>query len=128
MDRWYDPNWKWLESTKKLQRDAYGFDADALDTAGQAESVKENVLPLMVEALELLNEVSWKYWAHDEPFVNRREVLREAVDIGHFLGNILVAIEVTDEEWAAAYQAKQQVNRQRQLDGYTVRNKEKETE
>lgn len=33
---------------------------------------------------------------------------------------MLVAIGVTDDEWEAAYQQKQAVNRQRQLDGYVA--------
>ena len=58
-------------------------------------------------------EYSWKHWATDAPFVERQRVLEEAVDAGHFLANILVAIGVTDEEWEEAYQAKQERNRER---------------
>jgi len=43
------------------------------------------------------------------------------VDVGHFLANCLTAIEVTDDEWEAAYQAKQRVNRERKKSGYYVR-------
>ncbi len=116
-------DWRWLESTAKLQREAYGFDASRLGVRGQATSVKENVLPLVDEAMEVLHEVSWKYWAHDEPFVNRDQVLAECVDLAHFLGNILVAIGVNDAEWEAAYRGKQEINRQRQLEGYRVKEK-----
>jgi dimeric dUTPase (all-alpha-NTP-PPase superfamily) len=123
-----DPQWRWLESTRRLQAEAYGIVFEETDVAHQAESIKDNVLPLMVEAGELLNNVSWKYWAHDEPFVDRAKVLKEAVDIGHFLANILIAISATDEEWEEAYQRKQTINRMRQLDGYTVRDKADDAE
>jgi len=116
-------DWKWLESTKKLQREAYGFDADAMTVEERAQSVKENVLALVDEAMEVLHEVKWKYWSHDEPFVHRDFVRNECVDVGHFLANILVAIGVTDEEWERAYQWKQDVNRARQRDGYRVKEK-----
>lgn len=116
-------DWRWLESTKRLQREAYGFDADTLDTSAQAEFIKENVLPLVDEAMEVLHEVKWKYWSHDEPFVHREEVLKECVDVGHFLANILVAIGATDEEWEQAYQRKQAENRRRQVEGYRVERK-----
>ena len=114
--------WKWLESTRRLQQDVFGrFSVGTHEAV--AAGVKDNVLPLIVEAVELLNEVSWKYWAHDEPFVRRAEVLNEAVDIAHFLGNILVEIGVTDEEWEEAYQAKQKENERRQREGYLVKDK-----
>lgn len=115
--------WRWLDSTRHLQREAYGFDVDTLDVSGQAWHVKENVLPLVDEAMEVLHEVKWKYWSHDEPFVHRDEVLKECVDVGHFLANILVAIRVGDDEWEAAYQAKQAENRRRQAEGYRVEKK-----
>ena len=116
-------SWTWLGSTVDLQRRAYGHDAAKLDTAGRARSIRENVLPLIVESTELLDNVSWKYWAHDEPFVRRDEVLKEAVDIGHFLGNILVDAGITDEEYWAAYREKQAINLERQIRGYAVREK-----
>lgn len=112
--------WRWLESTVELQRDVYGLDPDEYhyDPDGMATAVKENVLALIVEAVELLNEVKWKYWSHEEPWVRRARVLKEAVDIGHFQANILTAIGVTDQEYWEAYQAKQQENRDRQEQRY----------
>lgn len=116
-------HWQWLDSTAELQREAYGHVADPTDATATARSVRENVLPLIVEAVELLDNVSWKYWAHDEPFVDRDEVLKEAVDAAHFLANILVDIGVTDAEFWRAYRAKQQVNLARQRRGYLVKEK-----
>jgi dimeric dUTPase (all-alpha-NTP-PPase superfamily) len=115
--------WRWLESTARLQSESFGIEVEHGTHQEVAAIVKENVLPLIVEAVELLREVSWKYWAHDEPFVNRDRVIEEAVDVAHFLGNILVAMGATDEEWEAAYQAKQAVNAARQRDGYRVKEK-----
>lgn len=113
--------WSWLGSTVELQREAYGHVADPGDAAKTARSIYDNLFALAVEALgELPREFHWKYWSHDDPFVNRDRVLKEAVDIGHFLANILVAIGVTDTEWEAAYRRKQDVNRQRQAEGYSA--------
>lgn len=42
--------------------------------------------------------------------------------MAHFVANMLVAIGVDDEEWAATYQAKQEKNRRRMASGtYTAR-------
>jgi len=108
--------WQWLDSTRTLQREAFGLDsARFYENPGvQAESVKDNVLAAIVELVETLNEVKWKYWSHEEPWIRRDRVLKEVVDVQHFIGNILVAMEITDEEYEEAYQAKQQENRDRQ--------------
>ena len=116
-------DWTWLGSTVRLQRQAYGHDPSRLNTRQRAEGIRENVLALMVEAVELLNNVSWKYWAHDEPFVDRDEVLREAVDIGHFQANILTDAGISEEEYWEAYRAKQAINLERQVRGYNVKEK-----
>lgn len=52
--------------------------------------------------------------------MNRQRVLDEIVDVLHFVANMLVTIGVTDDELEAAYQAKQEVNRQRQRDRYVA--------
>lgn len=116
--------WRWLESTEVLQREAYGFDwsRQGRDVALVAASLKENLIAAAVELLgEVPREFAWKYWARDEPFVNRDRVLAELVDVGHFVANMLVTLGVTDDEWEAAYQAKQEENRRRQRDGYSAR-------
>lgn len=75
----------------------------------------------MIEIAEVFREFSWKYWAQDNPFINREKVIGELVDVGHFIANCLVALDVSDAEWEAAYRAKQDENRRRQRDGYAAR-------
>lgn len=116
--------WKWLESTEALQREVYGFDWDVIgrDADTISQSLRDNCFAAAVELLgEVPREFSWKYWAHDKPFVNRDRLIGEIVDVGHFIANMLVAVGCTDEEWEDAYQEKQRVNRQRQLDGYSAK-------
>lgn len=109
--------WQWLESTRTLQEEFYGaiypIEGEAL-----ADYVTVNHSALVVEAGELLAEFGWKPWAQPRGWVNRANALKEAVDVAHFLGNILSAIGVTDQEWEDAYRKKQEVNRQRQREGY----------
>lgn len=114
---------KFLESTVQLQREAYGHVAVPHNPRETARSVKDNVLALIKEATEVLDCVAWKDWAHDLPWVDRERVIAEAVDAHHFLNNILVAVGCTDEEYEAAYRAKQAENLRRQRDGYRVKEK-----
>jgi dimeric dUTPase (all-alpha-NTP-PPase superfamily) len=69
------------------------------------------------ELAEVREEFSWKPWATDQPFVNRERVRDEIIDVLHFLGNMLTAMGVTDEELALYYQHKQDINRQRAASG-----------
>lgn len=112
--------WRWLDSTVRLQREAFGFDLDEMhdDAEAQAAAVKENILAAIVELVEMLNEVKWKYWSHEEPWVRRDRVLKEAVDVNHFVGNALASVGITDDEYEEAYRAKQQENRDRQKRKY----------
>lgn len=111
--------WNWLESTYALQREAFKMRLPlAPNTNYLADYVVMNHSALVSEASELLAEFGWKSWAEPRGWVNRENALKEAVDVAHFLANILCAIGVTDEEWITAYQAKQGVNRRRQSEGY----------
>jgi len=110
-------NWEWLASTKELQEKSFGFKLPLPEGDALADYVTWNHSALVLEAGELLSEFGWKTWAQPRGWVNRELALKEAVDVGHFLANILTAIGITDEEWQAAYQAKQQVNRDRMSSG-----------
>lgn len=116
--------WRWLDSTVALQRDYFGFDWEAIGrtTRNVAASLKDNSFAIAVELAEASVEYSWKHWATDEPFVNRERVIEELVDVGHFLANMLVALDVTDAEWEEHYQRKQEKNRRRMRSGtYSAR-------
>lgn len=116
--------WRWLASTDVLQRESFGFDWELIGRtpANVAASLKDNIFAAMIELAEASVEFSWKHWAKDEPFYDRERVLAEFVDVAHFLANGLHAMDVTDEEWEAAYKAKQDKNRRRMATGtYSAR-------
>lgn len=122
--------WRWLASTVALQREAYGHDWEVIGRTvpNQVASIRDNLLAAAVELLgEVPREFSWKYWARDRPFVRRARLIAELVDVAHFIANILVALDVTDDEWEAAYKAKQAVNYDRQAEGYLADKKEERT-
>ena len=116
--------WRWLESTRELQEGTYGYDHGAMreDLALLAKHLDWNQTAAVQELAELREEFSWKPWATDEPFVNRDRIISEAVDIGHFIGNILVAVGCNDDEYEEAYRRKQAINRARAESGnYSAR-------
>lgn len=109
--------WSWLTSTRQLQSEYFGV-TYPIEGEDLADYVTWNSLALIKEVSELTDEFGWKTWSKPRGWVNRENALKEAVDVAHFLANILCAIGITDEEWERAYRAKQEVNRQRQRDGY----------
>jgi hypothetical protein len=109
--------WRWLASTRQLQRDAYGDNEWPKQGLALAHSVQMNTTALIAELGEMLNEVGWKPWVESRGWVNREQYLKELVDCGHFLANLAVAVGCTDEEWEQRYQDKQALNTQRQAAG-----------
>jgi len=117
---------KWLEATSKLQQDCYNVDYAKLHSDDHdslravIEYLRWNMLAIDDELAEVRKAISWKPWQHDDPYVDRREVLKECVDVLHFVANIICAVGGTDEELNAEYLAKMQKNADRQKKGYKV--------
>lgn len=118
------PAWDWLSSTEEQQNTIYGSDLPRLryalregDAGPLAEFINWNLTAAVQELAEVREEFSWKPWATDAPFVNRKRVVEECVDVLHFVGNILAGLGVSDGEFWAEYRRKQYKNRQRQESG-----------
>ena len=121
----------WLAETYDLQHETYGYDLAGMADAVLSPNLVRHRTPLILvakyldwnttavvqEMAELREEFSWKPWAVDEPFVNRERIIAEAVDALHFIGNILVGVDCTDDELNEAYLAKMKINRERQASG-----------
>lgn len=117
----------WLAETAKLQQECYGadyavFHSDAdVDINTTIDYMRWNMLAIDDELAEMRQAMSWKPWQHDEPYLDRDELIKEAVDVLHFVANIVCAAGATDEELDEIYLAKMEKNRARQRDGYRVR-------
>ena len=114
--------WRWLESTKRLQIESFGVDPGMLEGEARADYVIWNVTALVDEVHEFLDEVAWKPWIKRElrgAISDRIAAARELVDAQHFLGNLALTLGLTDSEWEQLYQEKQAINAKRQRDGYT---------
>lgn len=113
--------WKWLESTDRLQRETYGYGTTyayaLVEPDVMAKYLDWNQTAAIQELAEVREEFSWKPWAKDQPFVNKERVRDEIIDVMHFLGNMLTVMGVTDQELEGAYKKKQDINRQRAASG-----------
>ena len=69
------------------------------------------------EAVELQRTTNWKWWKKPTEF-NKAEAREELVDIWHFLIQASLELGLTPEDILKEYQRKNEINRQRQKDGY----------
>ncbi|HOC01783.1 MAG TPA: dUTPase [Verrucomicrobiota bacterium] len=70
------------------------------------------------EIAELTDSVPWKWWAKYQEF-DEQNARVEVVDLFHFLISLAQVLGMDAEDVYAAYLKKNQVNVQRQEDGYT---------
>lgn len=119
----------WLRKTRDLQKNVYFIDFDEM--AGDdprkirklVEYMRWNMLAIDDELAEMRQAISWKPWQHDQPYADREEIVKEAVDVLHFVANIIVAAGGTDEVLDRLYLEKMEKNKKRQLEGYLVKSK-----
>ena len=69
------------------------------------------------EAVELQRTTNWKWWKKPTEF-NQAEAREEMVDIRHFLIQASLELGLTPDDILKEYQRKNEINRQRQKDGY----------
>lgn len=110
----------WLKQTKALQEEFFlhgrKFEDFTQEDLEQWHLV--NAYSATEELHEAGDEISWKPWAKSH-FFNREAYIGELVDALHFIGNLLVGAECTDEELNKAYGEKRDRNKKRQEEGYT---------
>ena len=69
------------------------------------------------EAVELQRTTNWKWWKRPTEF-NQVEAKEELIDIWHFLIQASLELDLTPDDILKEYQRKNEINRQRQKDGY----------
>ncbi len=76
---------------------------------------------LKAEAVELEEELLWKWWSKDQ--LDLQNIRVEIVDLMHFLTSLALISGLTPEDFHRLYTKKHAVNQQRQDQGYSKENK-----
>ena len=84
------------------------------DTQGKVSALCTAIIH---EAVELQRNTNWKWWKKPTPF-DEAEAREELIDIWHFVIQASLELNMTPDDILKEYQKKNQINRQRQLDGY----------
>jgi hypothetical protein len=117
----------WLRRTRDLQKDVYFINYEEMEgdkpqnIRKLVEYMRWNMLAIDDELAEMRQAISWKPWQHDAPNADREEIVKEAVDVLHFVANIIVAAGGTDEMLDKFYIEKMERNKERQLNGYKIK-------
>ena len=116
---------KMLEMQKELQ-EFLGTDFEDMSMEERVAYIKEHSIHLNQEINEALYELPyfkpWKDYSNvteDEVVEGLKSYKKEMVDAFHFFMNMLLAIDVTAEEFEALYMEKNAENFERQRRGYT---------
>ena len=95
--------------------------ADMIKTDGYPKDLEGRVSALctaiMHEAVELQRTTNWKWWKTRVEF-DEAEAREELIDIWHFVVQASLELKLTPDDILAEYKKKNEINRQRQQDGY----------
>ena len=69
------------------------------------------------ESVELQRVTNWKWWKNPGAF-NKKEAKEELIDIWHFVVLASLELGLTPKDILEEYKRKNEINRQRQKDGY----------
>ena len=106
-----------LDSIFSLQKglaDMMNLDRYPKDTEGKVSAL---CTAIMHESVELQRLTNWKWWKTPTEF-NEKEAREELIDIWHFVVQASLELNLTPEEILEEYQRKNEINKQRQKDGY----------
>ena len=81
------------------------------------EKISALCTAIMHEAVELQRTTNWKWWKTPAAF-NQIEAKEELIDIWHFVIQASIKLNLTPDEILDEYKRKNEINRQRQKDGY----------
>ena len=94
--------------------DMMNLDRYPADTEGRISAL---CTAIMHEAVELQRTTNWKWWKAPTKF-NKQEAREELIDIWHFVIQASIELDLTPEDIIQEYKRKNDINRQRQRDGY----------
>ena len=72
---------------------------------------------IVQEAVELQSITNWKWWKKPTEF-NFAEAKEELIDIWHFVVQASIELNLTPEDILNEYKRKNEINRERQRNGY----------
>ena len=101
-------------SMQKGLENMMNLDRYPKDTEGKVSAL---CTAIMHEAVELQRTTNWKWWKTPTEF-NEAEAREELIDIWNFVDQASLELNLTPDDILKEYERKNEINRQRQKDGY----------
>jgi len=101
-------------SLQKSYEEMMNLDRYPEDVEGKVSALCTAIIH---EVVELQRTTNWKWWKKPVP-LNQADAREELVDIWHFLIQASIELGLTPDDILKEYQRKNEINRQRQNDGY----------
>ena len=106
-----------LDSIFSMQKglsEMMNLDRYPKDTEGKVSAL---CTAIMHEAVELQRTTNWK-WCKTPTEFHKAEAREELIDIWHFVVQASLELNLTPDDILKEYERKNEINRQRQKDGY----------
>jgi len=106
-----------LDSIFALQKglaDMMNLDRYPINVEGRVAALCTAIIH---EAVELQRTTNWKWWKKSVQF-NESEAREELIDIWHFVVQASLELNLSPEDILEQYKRKNQINRDRQRNGY----------
>ncbi|HEY8109756.1 MAG TPA: dUTPase [Candidatus Nitrosotenuis sp.] len=106
-----------LESLFSLQKglsEMMNLDRYPKDTEGKISALCTAIIH---EATELQRTTNWKWWKKPVPF-DTADAKEELIDIWHFVVQASLELNLTPDDILEEYKRKNEINRDRQKNGY----------
>jgi len=109
-----DDRLKSIFAMQKGLEDMMNLERYPADTEGRVAALCTAIIH---EAVELQRTTNWKWWKKPIPF-NEAEAKEELIDIWHFVVQASLELNLTPDNIVEEYKRKNQINRDRQKNGY----------
>ncbi len=106
-----------LETIFELQKglaEMMNLDRYPKDSEGRVSALSTAIIH---EAVELQRTTNWKWWKTPTSF-NEEDAREELIDIWHFVVQASLELNLTPNDIVEEYKRKNEINRERQKNGY----------
>ena len=92
-------------------------DFEDIESKENIETLKNQLLALIIEASEAIQELPWKSWKKNQSF-SLSTFKVELIDILHFLVNLFIFTGMNVDDVFELFKYKNEINKKRQENGY----------
>jgi dimeric dUTPase (all-alpha-NTP-PPase superfamily) len=106
-----------LETIYKLQKELAMITSSPKYPQAKEERISSLATAIVHEAIELQRLTNWKWWKKPIKF-DEHQAREELIDLWHFVLQASIELDMTPQDILGEYLKKNQINKERQDEGY----------